>query len=51
MGCALAVDWAPEAAAVSRLISGDRTFSLLLVGAIGLPDVGTITAMQDSRGL
>ena len=51
MGCALTTDLAPEAAAVSPLITGDRSSSFLLVGTIGMPDVGTILAMLGSKGL
>ena len=45
MGCALAIDSVPEAAAVPPLVTGDR------VSFIGLPEVGTILAMLSSRGL
>ena len=51
MGCALAGNLAPEAATVPPLITGDRSFSWLVVGTIGLPDVVTILATQGSRGL
>ena len=50
MARTLAADLAPEAATVSPIITGDHSSSLL-VGIIGLPDVGTILAMQGSRGL
>ena len=45
MGCALAADSVPEAAAVSPLVTKDRA------SFVGLPEVGTILAMLSSRGL
>ena len=43
--------FAPEKATVSPLITGDRCYTLLLVGTTWLSDVGTILALQGSRGL
>ena len=41
MGCALAVGFVSGAAAASPLIIGDRWFSLLLMGTVGLLDYRT----------
>ena len=50
MGCTLAAGFAPQAAVVSPLITGDRGSSLVIMGTIGVPDIRPILALQGSRG-